>query len=306
MARRRIIYLTALVGCGVFYWAHREWLSWFLLVAVAFLPWLSLLLSLPAMLTCRVSVQCPAYVDMGQKETISFCGFGALPVLPLRGKLVAHHAFSGEKWALGQGDTLPSDHCGAVVLTPEKVFVYDYLGLFRRKARKADPCAVLVRPKAIAPAVLPDLRRYAATAWVPKPGGGFGENHELRLYRPGDNLRQVHWKLTAKVGKLMVRQTMEALQNQAALTLILSGTSDQLDYKLGLTLYLSRHLLRQGLPHRLFAATGSGVEQFAIGCEEDLLRAIDSLLPAAPAPADAPAPEARAQWVHAIGGDAHG
>ena len=301
MAQRRILYLTVLVACGVFYWAYREWLSWFLLMGMVFLPWLSLLLSLPAMLRCRASVQCPTHLDMGQEADIAFCGICALPVPPLRGQLAVHSAFCGKQWQLYREEALPTEHCGALRITPGRVWVYDYLGLFRMKVRKADPCTVLVRPKTVVQETLPDLSRYCANAWVPKPGGGFGENHELRLYRPGDNLHQVHWKLTAKTGKLIVRQTMEAVQNQAVLTLTLSGTPQELDTKLGQLQFMSRYLLQKELPHRICCSTGSGTEIFCITCEADTLRAIDSLLLAQPAQPGAALPEVRALWRYHIG-----
>ena len=50
MTLRRIVYAAALLGAVVFYWAYREWLSWLVLMLLVFLPWFSLLLSLPAML----------------------------------------------------------------------------------------------------------------------------------------------------------------------------------------------------------------------------------------------------------------
>lgn len=305
MAQRRILYLTVLVACGVFYWAYREWLSWFLLMGVVFLPWLSLLLSLPAMLSCRASVQCPTHLDMGQEATVAFCGICALPAPPVGGRLAVHSAFCGEKWLLQQQEKLPAAHCGALRITAERIWVYDYLGLFRMKVRHADPCTVLVRPKTVVQEMLPNMSRYTASAWVPKKGGGFGENHELRLYRPGDNLHQVHWKLTAKTGKLIVRQTMEAVQNQAVLTLVLSGTPQQLDTKLGQLQFMSRYLLQKELPHRICCTTGSGEESFSITCEADILRAIDALLLSVPAQPDAQIPAVRAQWRYHIGGDSH-
>ena len=42
MAGRRIVYLASFIGCLVFYYFYREWLSWLFLVAVGALPWLSL------------------------------------------------------------------------------------------------------------------------------------------------------------------------------------------------------------------------------------------------------------------------
>ncbi|MDP0501323.1 MAG: DUF58 domain-containing protein [Verrucomicrobiota bacterium JB022] len=42
--------------------------------------------------------------------------------------------------------------------------------------------------------------------------GGGAELMNLRLYRPGDALRQVSWKATARQGRLMVRETAEESQ----------------------------------------------------------------------------------------------
>ena len=43
-----------------------------------------------------------------------------------------------------------------------------------------------------------------------------GGSYELREYRDGDTLKQVHWKLSAKLDRLMVREPLTALR--AALT----------------------------------------------------------------------------------------
>ena len=54
MAVRRLLYLAALSGCGIFYIAYGEWFSFLALVLMLGLPWLALVLSLPVMLTFRV------------------------------------------------------------------------------------------------------------------------------------------------------------------------------------------------------------------------------------------------------------
>ena len=56
MAGRRIVYLATLLGCLVFYYFYREWFSWFALTLVFLLPFLSLALSLPAILTTRYMI----------------------------------------------------------------------------------------------------------------------------------------------------------------------------------------------------------------------------------------------------------
>ena len=109
---------------------------------------------------------------------------------------------------------------GGYRVTVEKARVCDYLGLFSFRVRKCREQTVLVRPKSQAVEDLVDPRGMEINAWVPKPGGGYAENHEHRLYRPGDNLNQLHWKLSAKVGDLILREPMEPVQGAVLLTVL--------------------------------------------------------------------------------------
>ncbi len=49
--------------------------------------------------------------------------------------------------------------------------------------------------------------------------------HALREYVPGDDRRQVHWKSSAKLGQLMVRQYEQSLQSRVVVALDLTETS---------------------------------------------------------------------------------
>ncbi len=305
MAHRRILYLTVLIAGCVFFWAYREWLSWLLLVVILGTPWLSLALSLPAMLLCRANVQLPSHLEIGQEAYAVFQGLCAIPVPALGGKLTVSSNFSSDRWTLVNQESIPTEHCGTLYITPSRVYVYDYLGLFRLRVRNPAHATVLVRPVPVAVENPPDMSRYTASAWVPKPGGGYAENHELRLYRPGDNLRQLHWKLTAKTGKLIVREPMEAMGTGAVLTVVLNGGPDRLDQKLGHLLFMSQHLLKSQIPHCICCQTGNGVERFLISSEAALLSAVDVLLGCPLASDDSPRPDARALWRYHIGGDGH-
>ena len=48
-------YLLLLTAAAVYYIASGEWISWILLLTVTGLPWLSLLLSLPAILSFQAA-----------------------------------------------------------------------------------------------------------------------------------------------------------------------------------------------------------------------------------------------------------
>ena len=302
MVRRRIVYCLALLGGLVFYWAYREWLSWFLLMLMVLLPWFSLLMSLPAIFTCRAEIACPTAVEQGAKATLIWQGRSRFPLPSLTGKMIAKNQLWGISHKLRSGDDLPTDHCGQLTVTLRRPRCHDYLGLFAIPVRKQTGARVLVRPVAIAPAQVPDMSRYQVNIWRPKPGGGFAENHELRLYRPGDSLKQVHWKLSAKTGKLITREPMEPLRSRMLLTLELGG---DLDCKLGRLLWMSRYLLECDLPHQIQCLTGAGMRTYAIFCAEDTVRAVDQLLQALPA-GDTQPDYSPAAWRYHIGGDDHG
>lgn len=302
MVRRRLLWLTAFVGSVVFYWAYREWLSWLIVMTVVFLPLLSLLLSLPAMLTCRIQVQCAHSVTLGEPNRVLCVGSCALPVGEIKGRLQVENGLTGGKWKLTGGGLLPTEHCGVLTLTPVRVWVCDYLGLLRLPLGKRQPMKVMVRPVPVEVENPPDMSRYLTAAWRPKPGGGFSENHEMRLYRPGDNLRQIHWKLSAKTGKLIYREPMEALRGKAALTMVLSGSPAQLDEKLGRLLYMSRYLNDREVPHEIRCLTGRGMEVFSVADHADTDRAVDVLLAATCAGTDAVPDFGAASWCYRIGG----
>lgn len=278
MVGRRLIYLASLAGAVAFYIFYREWMSWLILVAVLCLPWFSLAVSLPALLTFRAGPDCPATVPMGESARAYLRGSCPLPQPLLRSKLRVRRTMTGERWNLGKDGSLPTEHCGKLVVEPLKCRTYDYLGLFRFRVRRVQPGITIVRPHPVALETPPDLSRYLARAWRPKRGGGFGENHELRLYRPGDSLQQIHWKLTAKTGKLILRETVEQEDGLVLLKLDLKGTPEELDGKLGKLLWLSEYLLNLGVHHEIRALTGGGIHAWPVRESGDTLAAVDALL----------------------------
>lgn len=294
--------MAVLTGLTAFYWFYQEWFSWFAFVGTLCLPVAALLLSLPAMLRMELRIRCPAALTMGTELPLTFDTRCALPAPDFRGRICVTRTTTGERWRLKPNQPLPAEHCGQLVCRPEKTKVYDYLGLFWLRIQKRPVSAVIVRPTPVPIQGLPDLERYAAQAWRPKAGGGYSENHELRLYRPGDNLNQVHWKLSVKTGKYIVREAMEPQKGRVLVEMVLRGTSEALDRKFGNLLWLSGHLLQKGIHHELRVLTAEGVRCLPIAAEADLEKAMDALLCARPAAGDARLEPAAASWQYRIGG----
>lgn len=302
MAARRIVYGIALAGAVAFYWASRNWLSAVLLITAVCLPWLSLILSLPAILQCKVSLQCPGAVSIGVPAKVSVVVSCRFPAPPVSGKLRLWVLATGKKRRIKPGTALPTDHCGAYRLQCSHLWTADYLGLIRVPVRLRENRLVLVRPMAILPEQLPDVSRYLCNITRPKPGGGYAENHELREYRPGDNLRQIHWKLSAKTGDLIVREPMEAEQNAVHLTMELSGAPEVLDRKLGQLLGMSSYLAENNIKHRILCYTGKGMVDLGISNGQESVDAIDLLLQQPLAAEEEIPVYPKSLWRHHIGG----
>ena len=260
MGKNWFLYLLGLGGTVVFHAYYFGWYSWFLLVLMVCLPLFSLLVSLPAMIRVRLRLdvpeQCtreqPAYVTMGAAN-------GFLPLPRCRFRLRIEHGMTGESVVLKQQTPgheqwyLPLDtaHCGVLRCSAEKGRVYDYLGLLCLPIRVGESVELMIRPQAVQPEKLPNLAHFLARRRRPKPGGGFSEEHELRDYRPGDNLRDMHWKLSVKTDRLIVREPQEPVREMTLLTLDLKGTPEQVDRTLEQLLWLSGWLLEHETEHHV-------------------------------------------------------
>lgn len=297
-----MLYLAVLVICGIFYIAYGQWLSWIVLMTVLALPWFSLILSLPAILRFRLYPGCPAVLEMGGQGELWLMGSCPLPMPPFRGRLRLKHRITGKTWYYQDKEDLPTDHCGGIEVTAEAVKVCDYLGLFALPSRSREARIILIRPQPIKMQL--QQVPYTARSWQPKPGGGYGENHELRSYRPGDGLNQIHWKLSAKTGGLVIREPVEPRQGLVLLTMDLRGAPEELDRKFGRLLWLGNRLLEEDIRFELRVLTGEGTELFCISEEAGWNRAVNTLLcRKAASEGSLQAQETAASWHCHIGGE---
>ena len=284
MARRRLLYLAALTGCGIFYIAYGQWLAWFLLTGVLLLPWFSLVLSLPAIAAFRIRPAGQRILQMDDPIELWLLGSCGLPMPPFRGQLMLRRCLQGDSFRYLEDMASLSGHCGGMIVTVKKARIFDYLGLFSLPVRKKETLTLLVRPRPLPMALPEELHRHICPGWKPKYGGGFAENHELRPYRPGDSLNQIHWKLSAKTGELILREPVEPAQGQVLLTMHLRGTAEELDRKFGRLLWLGTTLAEQEISFELRCLTGNGIRSWIITGKDPLQEAVDCLLCQEPAP----------------------
>lgn len=278
MRRARLIYLAVLLGAVIFCIANGRWLSWFLLLMAAATPLLSLLVSLPTMRGTKMAISAPARLPMGCDACVSASIRSKWLQLPFHVKLSVFQPLTGEIRLITPEEPLPTDHCGGLLIAAETAFCCDLLGLWRHKLPQPSPLRTYVMPAPVQHEVPADLARYLAFAWKPKAGGGYSEQHELREYRPGDNLNQIHWKLSAKTGDFIIREPLEPLHNRMLLTMDLCGTPAELDRKLGQLLWMGQHLLGESLKFSVLVLTGDGPLEQEVTSQADLRTCLEALL----------------------------
>lgn len=105
---------------------------------------------------------------------------------------------------------IPTQKRGVVKVGPVSVVRGDPLGLFERAHRRDDPVDLYVHPRTVlfdgqSLGYLRDLEGLPATD-LSRDDVSF---HALLEYQPGDDLRHVHWKSTARTGTMMMRQYEE-------------------------------------------------------------------------------------------------
>ncbi|MEU9609323.1 DUF58 domain-containing protein [Streptomyces sp. NPDC048057] len=107
------------------------------------------------------------------------------------------------------GYPLPTTRHGPLRIDPVTVRRVDPLALARTTTVLDTPLTVLVLPRVL-PVPLRDVRRAPApdgrACALSAPDGTEVEPYALREYRPGDDVRRVHWASSARTGTLLVRQ----------------------------------------------------------------------------------------------------
>lgn len=265
MLRRRLLYalilLLALLGqlFDVGYLFH------FIFYAAACLPLLGLLVSLPAMLGCRASLTVSARrICRGETASwsLSLVNRFRLPLARASCRLRVSNRLTGEvhtaravlRAVVPEEErvwTLETDHCGAVDCRVERLWVCDCLGLFALPARLPEPSAALVAPRPVPPGPVELPEGTGEPVPLPRGRTARGENYELRPYRPGDSLRAIHWKMSAKRDELVAREPHEDARPLPVLTFHHYGPLDRVDRTLDRLEGYSRALLEQGRAHEV-------------------------------------------------------
>ncbi|MBU3877979.1 DUF58 domain-containing protein [Faecalicatena sp. AGMB00832] len=101
--------------------------------------------------------------------------------------------------------------CGRTSIRLEKLWVYDFLGIFSSRIRLREEAVIGILPafELMPLEITRRTREFLADAdehSMEKGGDDPAETYRIREYRPMDSVHDIHWKLTAKEGELMVKE----------------------------------------------------------------------------------------------------
>lgn len=301
MARCRIGYLLALLGAGAFFLSFHDYFSFYILILALIFPFFSLAVSLPGMLGTRVGFAASLRaVRRGGSVRLSLTAENRfkLPLGRLSGRIRCTNLMTGRSVVLRRtaaggslGLALTADveeaHCGLLRCEVTALKVCDLLGLFALRLPLPDRVDLLALPLDLPPEARPILLGEGEQQPIlkPRPGGGPGEDYDLRPYRPGDPMRSVHWKLSSKLNDLVVREVLEPVQVQIVLTYDHFGPPEDLDRVMDRLDAISRALIERERPHAIrWADPVTGAERNTAVSSLNDLRAFEYAAFATPAP----------------------
>ncbi|MCH5325075.1 MAG: DUF58 domain-containing protein [Eubacterium sp.] len=222
MKKYRIIYLIIFIICTVLLFAYKSKLTTVLFLFTLFLPALSFILAFITKLLLKVSV---IYKTNTVKKneptliTVKLTNRFIMPVSP--GGMLCTMPFKPKNTFEYLNILMTVPPCSSVTVNftspiklrgvypagVEKMIIYDFLKIFalKKKVNRIEDFTVLPRKLLIEP-ILSDDENDSETASVNRFALIKNTFVNVRDYQPEDSVKHIHWKMSAKLDKLMVKQ----------------------------------------------------------------------------------------------------
>ena len=213
---------SVLAGALIAWWVgvRYGWTELLMVAGAAFVLLLACLLL--AIGRTRVTIDAevnPDRVVVGDPATgrIIVGNTGSVPVLPILVELpVGQSAARFVLPPLGSGTeheelfVVPTHRRGVIPVGPASTIQGDPLGLIRRTVNWTEVTELFVHPRTVALDSLgAGLLRDLEGSVTEEQSMSDLAFHALRDYQPGDDRRYIHWRSSAKAGRLLVRQFLD-------------------------------------------------------------------------------------------------
>ena len=223
-----------------------------------------------------------------------------LPILKLICRLDSHNHLTGEKTstvlnlssAPNAGSeavfSLSSKNCGYITVKTENIWITDIFGFLPLRVREfsSSKAKTTVLPETFATEivfdVVPPVSEESESYSPDRKGNDFSETFQLREYAEGDSMKQIHWKLSEKLDKLIVRdpglpveKNILLFWDKTANTVI---TPREMDAMAEVTASIAQSLCRMGIKFVLGWNDGKKTSFEDIKDTKDVVAAIPRLI----------------------------
>lgn len=163
----------------------------------------------------------------------------------------------------------------------------DPMGLFARSAAagRTDEVIVYPRPLPLPSLYLQGLSSYKLSDQRTAPlAGATQEFYGIRPYQYGDDLRRIHWKSTARTGRLAIKEYEQRVSTAATIILDLqqaahrgAGAQSSLEYAVTIAASFARHVVDSGNSLSLISTGADGFVLPMDRGEQQLHKALEHL-----------------------------
>ena len=177
--------------------------------------------------------------------------------------------------------------CGKITVRVKNVCCYDIMGLNRLQVPVPDTLVLTVYPEKLPLGVIADSFltgfREGEQQTISRRGNDQTEVFDLREYQNGDDVRAIHWKLSEKMDKLLVKESSDT-SHYSTMILLDAGHfqgKEQLSMRLlsaaiGLALTFSEKLLELGILHYAGIPSGDGIFFHQVTERAEYTRVVDT------------------------------
>ena len=287
MLKTWFLYSISLIAAFIFFLFYKMWLSWYILIALLTIPVFAFIVTIAASLTVKFSVVNPAVTVKGKPAFIKLSIEGIASAFSFyKVKMITtdHMAGTQEKKVIVICDNgvtkipLETDHCGAYSYKLSKLKVYDLLGFFHFDQNINKDIELLVKPSPEMPGYMPDMYGFKAKN-LRKSSKPNSEIYDIRDYQLGDPVKTIHWKMSAKKDKYLVKEPLEEYGGYSRVILKMTDDRDELDLHLGQILFTSKFFIDHEVAHIIRVIPPDSREvAFSIESNIDLERALHTIL----------------------------
>ena len=214
MIFRRVMYFILLYAALTYSVLYRTYDGF---VILAFF-WMVSAISLVMLVLCRLTVRCEferdvVYVERAREYTLKYRLKNKMPFPLTRADILFEDLKKPQAFTVGAANSAiltrkdTKRHCGCYTIRISRICLYDSFGVFRFKIKNPGVVKVVALPRLFDV----DTKKYIdsmleAETEIDKNAPKGSEVSEIREYRDGDSMKNIHHKLSSRMSRLMVKE----------------------------------------------------------------------------------------------------